>query len=264
MKAVSADGIYSFLFDAIDVFHVFENFKTFFTCVFQTLMRAHNARIIYVMYNYLIFDLDGTILDTIDDITFAINSALEQKGYPWRYDREGTKTLVGDGADALLHRALRNHDNPEEFQLLKPVYMALYKEHQTERAKPFLGLNAVLTELKNQGIRMAVVTNKPDALAQVIVPMHFGEGFFERIYGINEGDPVKPNPAFVFKYLNEVGAKPEECLFIGDSHVDIATGHNAGMKVLLCGWGYEVDYEAVKNDADFFAETPEELKRVIR
>ena len=215
------------------------------------------------MYKYLIFDLDGTILDTIDDICFAINAALEEIGLPWRYDREGTKRLVGDGALMLIHRALREKDDPEHFEKLKPVYMSLYKQHQTERARPFPKLNGVLTEIKRKGVRMAVVTNKPDALAQVIVPMHFGEGFYDRIYGIKEGDPVKPNPHFVHLYMKEVGAKPEECLYVGDSHVDIATARNAGIKVALVGWGYEVDYGAIIKDADYFAKTPEEFASLI-
>ncbi len=215
------------------------------------------------MYKFLIFDLDGTIIDTIDDICFAINSALEEIGIPWRYDRESTKTLIGDGAVALIHRALRHLDDPEHFEKLKPIYMALYKKHQTERARPFPGLHAALTDLKNAGVRYAVVTNKPDALAKVIVPMHFGEGFYEKIYGINDGDPVKPDPYFVRRYMKEVGAKPEECLYVGDSHVDIATARNAGIPVALCGWGYEVDYSFVKADADYFVSTPEELKALV-
>lgn len=215
------------------------------------------------MYKYLIFDLDGTILDTIDDICFAINTALKEVGLPWSYDREGTKTLVGDGADMLIHRALRHMDDPIHFETLKPVYMKLYKEHQTERAHPFPGLNEVLERIRSAGVRMAVATNKPDALAQIIVPMHFGEGFYDRIYGIKEGDPVKPNPHFAHLYMNEVGAKPEECLYVGDSHVDIATARNAGIKVALCGWGYEVDYASIVKDADYFVRTPEEFARLI-
>lgn len=215
------------------------------------------------MVKYLIFDLDGTILDTIDDICFAINTALEEAGLPWRYDRQSTKTLIGDGADALIHRALRDKDDTEHFATLKPIYMALYKKHQTERAKPFPGLNEALKEIKDHGVRLAVVTNKPDALAQVIVPMHFGEGFFERIYGIKEGDPVKPDPYFVHKYMKEAGACNEECLYVGDSHVDVATGHNAGLKVVLCGWGYEVDYAAIKDTAESFVTSPEEFKRLV-
>ena len=163
----------------------------------------------------------------------------------------------------LIHRALRHLDDEEHFEQLKPVYMALYKKHQTERAHPFLGLNPVLEDIKRAGVRMAVVTNKPDALAQVIVPMHFGDGFYDRIYGINEGDPVKPNPHFVYRYMEEVGAKPEECLYVGDSHVDIATARNAGIKVALVGWGYEVDYGAIEKDADYFVRTPEEFRALI-
>ncbi|MCR5349350.1 MAG: HAD hydrolase-like protein, partial [Bacilli bacterium] len=148
------------------------------------------------MAKHFIFDLDGTLLDTIEDICFAINTALGQCGYSHRYDRESTKTLVGDGAEALMHRALREKGNdPEAFAELKPIYMRLYRDHQTEHARPFDGLKETLIEMKRRGATFCCVTNKPDPLAQTILDMHFGKGFFDMIIGARTEFPVKPDPA---------------------------------------------------------------------
>ena len=203
-------------------------------------------------YRHLIFDLDGTLLDTIDDICFAVNKALETCGYPYRYDRRGTYALVGDGADALLHRILREKgDDVAAFNEIKPIYMALYREHQVEHAHPFDGLKEVLIELKERGIRLSCVTNKPEALAHTILNLHYGEGFFDAIVGASDAYPVKPDPTSTLATIEAVGVPKEECVYVGDSHVDIATGHNAGLPVALCLWGYEVDYGLIRGKAEY-------------
>lgn len=214
-------------------------------------------------YRHLIFDLDGTLLDTIDDICFAINKALRQCGYSHQYDRESTKALIGDGADALLHRALREKGSDlQAFSELKPVYMELYRIHQVERAHPFEGLKETLIELKRRGVRLSCVTNKPDLLAHTILDMHYGAGFFDIILGAKEGTPVKPNPSTTLTAIKEVGVPSEDCLYVGDSHVDIATGHNAGLPVALCTWGYEVDYRPILQDAEIVLNAPTELLEI--
>ena len=216
-----------------------------------------------VRYRHLIFDLDGTLLDTIDDICFAINKALRECGYDYQYDRESTKALVGDGADMLLHRALRDKGyDAQAFAQLKPIYMEYYRIHQVERAHPFEGLKETLQRLKAKGIRLSCVTNKPDALAHTILDMHFGEGFFDFVLGAKEGLPVKPNPTSTYACMEAVGVAKEQCLYVGDSHVDIATGHNAGLPVALCLWGYEVDYAHIQGDAEYLLSTPEDLLRL--
>lgn len=211
-------------------------------------------------YEHLIFDLDGTLLDTIDDICFAINKALRQCGYDYQYDREGTKALVGDGADALLHRALREKSGDlQAFNALKPVYMELYRIHQIERAHPFEGLKETLEILKKKGAKMYCVTNKPNLLAHTILNLHFGEGFFEDIIGADERFKVKPDPESTLYCMKTHNVDPSKTIYVGDSHVDIATGHNAGLPVALCLWGYEVDYEPIKGDADILLSDPRDL-----
>lgn len=217
------------------------------------------------MIRHLIFDLDGTLLDTIEDICYAINTALKQCGYSHSYDRESAKYLIGDGADALLHRALREKgEDVDAFSALKPVYMELYRIHQVERAKPYPGLKETLRELKRQGFTFCCATNKPDPLAHTILDMHYGKGFFDAIIGASESYPVKPNPASTLDCIKRCGYKKEECVYVGDSHVDIATGHNAGLPVALCLWGYEVDYSKIQGDAEFTLTKPEDLATLLK
>ena len=211
-------------------------------------------------FKHLIFDLDGTLLDTIEDICLAINTALEKCGYPQRFNRETTKALIGDGADALIRRALLEKGSDlQAFSQIKPIYMELYRIHQVERAKPFDGLVNVLNELKDRGVDFCCVTNKPEPLAYTILEMHYGEGFFQKIIGASEEYPVKPHPASTNACIEMLRFKKEDCLYVGDSHVDVETGHNAGLPVALCLWGYETDYPKAIQTADFVLKTPEDL-----
>ena len=212
------------------------------------------------MIRNLIFDLDGTVLDTITDITIAMNLALEETGYPYRYDREGTKALIGDGADECIRRALKEKGSDlREFNRLKPAYMRLYREHQTEHAVPFPGLKETLIELKKKGFRFSCVTNKPDALAKVVLELNYGEGFFDCIIGQSDAYPRKPDPATVYACMERCDYEKDESAYVGDSHVDIATGHNAGLPVVLCKWGYETDYASCEGDADCVVAKPRDL-----
>lgn len=211
-------------------------------------------------YRHLIFDLDGTLIDTIEDIRFAINLALKLCGYDYSFDREGTKALIGDGADALLHRALKEKgDDLHAFSTLKPVYMQLYREHNLDIAAPFEGLKEVLLKLKQESVYISCVTNKPEPLAFAALHSRYGEDFFDCIIGASDAFPVKPHPASTHECIRRVGVPVNECLYVGDSHVDIATGHNAGLPVALCTWGYEVDYARFRSEAEFVLNAPSDL-----
>ena len=214
------------------------------------------------MFKHLIFDLDGTLLDTIPDIASAVNDALKQAGYDYSYDIAGVKTLIGDGADILVHRALRDHDTPEAFQALKEVYMPLYRDYQNLHTKPFDGLTPVLDELISKGYKLYIASNKPDALAQVVVRAHYGERF-SFISGQQIGEPVKPNPIIVNRILDRFALKKEECLYIGDSHVDIETASNAGISSCLVTWGYGCYTKELCDKATYVIHKPEELIQLV-
>ena len=211
-------------------------------------------------FRHLIFDLDGTILDTITDIVYAMNTALERVGFPYRYDRDSARYLIGDGADECIRRALKEKgSDPDCFALLKPHYMELYRDHQTEHATPFPKLKEVLIELKNRGYDLCCVTNKPDALAHTVLDLNYGEGFFSCIIGESGAHVRKPDPSSVFDCMRRCGFDPKECIYIGDSHVDVATAHNAKLPAMLCTWGYETDYPGTIPTADYVVNKPEDL-----
>lgn len=189
------------------------------------------------MKNY-IFDLDGTILNTIAGLRYAINEALEENGFPYRYDDEATKHLIGEGTDVLVHRALQDQDNPANFALLKAAYLPRYRANQEIHTSLFPGVKETLERLRKEGALLFVCTNKPDILAKRIVTKFYGSDFFLEIRGLQDGETPKPNPAIVNSFLHQYHLKPEETLFVGDSITDYETATNAKLLCGICLWGY--------------------------
>ena len=215
------------------------------------------------MIRALFFDLDGTLLDTIHDIQRAINQALKDCGYSYSFDHEGTKRLIGNGADMLIKRALKEKGGDvDAFSELKKAYMPYYKLWQNDHTAPFEGLKDVLIKLKEEGILLFVVTNKPAHLAPIVVKEHYGDLFTE-ILGQKDGIPVKPDPYYVNYLLEKYHLHKEETLFVGDSLPDVETGHNAGVKTVLCKWGYGFYDAELLGKSDFVAETPKALQELL-
>lgn len=190
------------------------------------------------MIKNLIFDLDGTLLDTIKDIQDAINDALKASGFSYSFTEKECHFLIGDGADYLLHRALKNNDNPSNFIKLKREYMPRYKAYQERHTKPFEGIPSVLENLKNHDISLFVCTNKPDEYAQIIIRKFFKEELFKGIRGLGEGELPKPNPAITNYFLSTFKLKKEETFFVGDSITDLRTAEASSLPLALCLWGY--------------------------
>lgn len=212
------------------------------------------------MYETFIFDLDGTLLQTLPDIRLAINEALKRCGYSYSFSLKEARALIGNGADMLVKRALKEKgDDPEAFAELKAAYMPLYRDYQNLHAKPFNGMKEVLTFLKERGLRLFVATNKPNALAQFIVEDHFGKGLFTAIEGHEEGEPVKPDPLIVNRFVEKYGIDKSKSLFIGDSYVDVDTAQNAGVKSCLVTWGYGFYKKALLERADYVISKPKQL-----
>ncbi|MBO4541240.1 MAG: HAD family hydrolase [Bacilli bacterium] len=216
------------------------------------------------MIKALLFDLDGTLLHTLPDIRLAINQALRECGYDYSFSLKEATHLIGDGTDMLVRRALKEKSGDiDAFSELKAHYMNYYRAWQDNHAKPFNGLPEVLKVLSDHGIKLYVVTNKPDALANVIVPAHFGKDLFEGIYGIKEGDPVKPDPSKCLEILSREGYQKEEVLYVGDSKPDVDTAENAGIPSVLCLWGYGFYKKDLLERADYVIKKPKELAQLV-
>lgn len=215
------------------------------------------------MAKNVIFDLDGTLLDTIGDIKDAINDALKAANFPYRYDKDGCRFLIGDGADNLVHRALKEMDNPTNFEKLKKEYMPRYKEYQNRHTKPFDGVLESLKYLKNHNISLFICTNKPDAYAQIIISKFFDPSLFNAVRGLREGEEPKPNPAIVNYFVDSFRLDKKETLFVGDSITDLYTAKNSGLPLALCLWGYGFYNEALLKEAKMVLAKPLDLEKII-
>lgn len=195
-------------------------------------------------YELVIFDLDGTILDTLEDLTDSINHALKQFGYPTRALEE-VRSFVGDGLLMLTRRALAPETDEDVVQKVLAEQKAYYKEHCADKTKPYEGIPELLGELKATGYKLAVVSNKADYAVQILCEQYF-PGIFHMAVGEKENVRKKPAPDSVNAVLEELQVERDHAVYVGDSEVDIKTAENAGLDAILVSWGFR--------DADFLRE----------
>ncbi len=215
------------------------------------------------MKKLCIFDLDGTLSNTIPAIEYFGNTALAKYGFsPISADRY--KKLVGNGRDLLIHRMLEenNADTPENYDKVGAAYDAGYEADPLYLTSPYDGIMELLDNLKAKGIKIAVLSNKPDNVCVDVVKLFFGERF-DAIYGQKEGIPVKPAPDGALMICDELGEKPCDTIFIGDTYVDITTGKDAGMETIGVLWGFRDEEELRGAGATYIVEQPSEISDII-
>lgn len=190
------------------------------------------------MKKLVIFDLDGTLLDTIADLAAAANHALQKAGFPV-YDTETIRTFVGNGISKLLERALpEGARTAENVERLRTDFVPYYDAHNAEQSKPYPGVAALLLRLQERGMMLAVASNKYQTATEKLVTHYFPGIRFVKVMGQREGVPVKPDPIIVFDIMEAAGVGKEDVLYVGDSGVDMQTAHNAGVDAVAVSWGF--------------------------
>lgn len=214
------------------------------------------------MYRTVIFDLDGTLLNTLADLAAAGNWVCRRNGWP-EHPVEDFRRMVGHGIPNLVEQfSPANCHSPLVQMNALTQFSSYYAAHNMDQTAPYEGVVDMLARLKAAGVRMAVYSNKADEFSRVIINHYFPDTF-DLVRGKVEGMPTKPDPTGVRAVLAQLGVAPEDTLFVGDSDVDIQTAHNAGIPVCGVTWGFR-DREVLEEaGADLLADTIEELEAYI-
>lgn len=212
------------------------------------------------MKKAVIFDLDGTLADTIASITYCGNLALSRFGLP-SFGEEDYKHFVGDGAAMLIRRALlaAGDERLEHFDEVYETYLEIFAKDCMYQVKPYEGICALLEELKRLSVRIAVLSNKPDRDSLRVVEALFGKGYFDFVQGQRADIPRKPDPAGVYRIMEAFVLPAGDFLYVGDSGVDMKTGRAAGIFTVGVLWGFRDRKELVENGADAVISKPLEL-----
>ena len=208
----------------------------------------------------VIFDLDGTLLNTIDDLGYACNYALEQTGYP-TFPIEEYPAKVGNGINNLIRRALPETERTEENILrVRAHFVPYYNAHNCDFTRPYKGIPELLATLKAQGHLLAVASNKYQAATEKIVE-HFFPGLFDVVFGEREGIERKPNPQIVYDIVSHLSPLNAKCssLYIGDSLVDRDTAQNAHVPFVACSWGFVPRETLLRAGVTRIIDSPEEV-----
>ncbi len=214
------------------------------------------------MYQNVIFDLDGTLLNTIDDLADAGNWVCARRGWP-EHTVEEYKRMVGNGIPKLVERfAPEGARDEATLKEALEQFSARYDAHKEDKTAPYPGMVDCVARLRAAGVNMAVLTNKADPMAGPVVNAYY-PGLFPTVQGALPGMPTKPDPTLLHKLMERMHATRENTLFVGDSNVDIRTAKNGGLTGCGVLWGFRSRQELETEGADMLVQTPEELERVI-
>ena len=213
-------------------------------------------------YKCAIFDLDGTLLYTLVSINNALNEAMEICSYP-THTLENTVNFVNFGSVELIRRALPSDKRDDkEVMRVHEIYLPILKKHSSIGTKPYDGIIDVLKELKNSGVTLCVMSNKPHKSAVSCIDTYFESGLFDAVRGSVPGKFLKPDKNFTYDVIKNLGFAQDECILIGDSVVDLETAKNAGCKVIWAKWGYGTE-DNIGGKPNYIAEKPQDIAGII-
>lgn len=209
----------------------------------------------------ILFDMDGTLVDSLGDIGDSMNAVLAELGHP-THTLDAYRTLVGEGARELVRRALPHHA-AHELEDALARYKARYATHLIVTSAPYAGVPAMLTALAARGVPMAVVTNKPHEAAREIVARLFAAGTFAEVLGQREGFAHKPDPSGALGVAAQLGVSPANAWFVGDTDTDMRTARAAGMRALGVTWGFRDRAELEAHGAHRIVDQPDQILEVV-
>lgn len=212
-------------------------------------------------YELAIFDMDGTILDTLEDLTDSLNVSLNAFGYPSRTIEE-VRSFVGNGIHRTIELGVPEGTEPEKIEQVFAFFTPYYQEHCNEKTKPYAGIVALIESLKKQGMKTAVVSNKADAAVHALCDTFFS-GLFDYEIGQKPENQRKPAPDSVNEVLYRLSVNRTNTVYIGDSEVDLATASNAQMDCIAVSWGFRGEEFLKQQGADKIAQTPQEVLHFI-
>jgi len=211
--------------------------------------------------NTVIFDLDGTLIDTLDDLRDSVNRALEIYGYPPR-TRADIRRFVGNGVGKLVERSLPEGTENETFQKVFKCFKEHYDKNCANKTKPYPGVKELLCALKKKGFKTAVVSNKYDDAVKELCGLYFGDSI-DIAVGESAEVRKKPAPDSILKILGTLKTKKENAIFAGDSDVDIKTARNAGVKIISVLWGYRDGEELSAAGAEVLVREPGDILKML-
>lgn len=211
------------------------------------------------MIKAILFDLDGTLLDTLDDLANSVNYALEFSGLSKR-SREEIRRFVGNGVQTLMKRALpeTHKEDSKAKQIMLEAFSTHYEVHSNDLTAPYYGILEMLETLSLSSYRLAVLSNKPHEALVDLCHKHFNNQF-EKVYGAREGVPKKPSSIPLLSLIEEMGLSPQEVIYVGDSEVDIETAKNANVEIIAVNWGFRDDGDLKALAPDKIVSHPDEI-----
>ena len=211
-----------------------------------------------------IFDLDGTLTNTLEYMTYSVNLTLEEMGLS-KITKDQCRLFVGNGARVLMEKSLKAAGDTDASRIEEgmEIYGRIFDRNCTYHVTPYKGIPEMLKALKDKGIQLAVLSNKPDRQTVKVVKAIFGEELFDYAQGQKEGIRRKPEPDGVWYLMEQMHVSKEECLYIGDSEVDAATGRNAGLKTIGVLWGFRDRKTLETAGADDLIDRPDELLQFL-
>ena len=215
------------------------------------------------MVKCAIFDLDGTLINTIEDLGDAGNYTLKHYGIDdaWSYD--DYKYMVGNGNRKLVERVFRGRIPAEQLEEAYRVFMEYYDRNKLNKTRPYDGIQDAIDTIKEKGIQVAVCTNKVQASAIGILDHFFGENYFDAIIGQVDGVPTKPDPAMPRRALDALGCTAQEAVYFGDTSVDMQTAKNAGIEAVGVTWGFRKFDELFKEEPSVIIDDPSYISKLF-